>query len=267
MRGVGGLQKPFVYDFARLNIKGTVLSKRFLKPLIDEGKVLGWDDPRLPTIQGLRRRGMLPAAIKKFALSQGLGKVESEPTWETLLVDNRRMLDAAADRYFFVADPVELLIENVPPNFQKVVELPKHPKEDRCKRAIRAGTSFFIAGADAAQAEAGAVFRLKELYNVKVRQKAGGKIIGEFAGVELLPNTRKLQWVAGEKDEHLKCTLLVPGDLLKEDGEFNEESLKTIEGYCEKDCGRLKAGAIVQLERTGFARLDDEKAMAFVLGC
>ncbi len=264
---LAGLPKPFVYDFARLNIKGTVLSKRFLKPLIDEGKVMGWDDPRLPTIGGLRRRGMLPQAIKKFALSQGLGKVESEPTWETLLVDNRRMLDAVAERYFFVAAPVELLVENVPTNFQKVVELPKHPKEDKGKRNLRAGTSFFIAGSDASELKEGDVFRLKELYNVKVRQKAGAKLIGEFAGVELLPNTKKLQWVPAEKGEQLKCRLLVPGDLLKEDGSFNEDSLKTVEGYCENDCGRLKEGAIVQLERTGFARFDDGKTMTFVLGC
>jgi glutamyl-tRNA synthetase len=264
---LAGLAKPFVYDFARLNIKGTVLSKRFLKPLIDEGKVMGWDDPRLPTIRGLRRRGILPAAIKKFALSQGLGKVESEPTWETLLVDNRRMLDAVAERYFFVSSPVEVIVEGVPANYTRVVELPKHPKEEKGKRNIRAGTVFFISGADAKEMEAGTVFRLKELYNVKVKQRSGEKIVAEFAGVELLPNTRKLQWVPGEKNEHLACKLLVPGDLLKEDGSFNEDSLKTISGYCEKDCGRLKEGSVVQLERTGFARLDDEKTMTFVLGC
>ena len=83
-----GLRKPFVYDFSRLNIRGNALSKRLLKPLVESGKVKGWDDPRLLTLRGLKRRGVLPQAIREFVLEFGLSKVESSPSLEKLLAIN-----------------------------------------------------------------------------------------------------------------------------------------------------------------------------------
>ncbi|MEK6923708.1 MAG: glutamate--tRNA ligase family protein, partial [Candidatus Micrarchaeota archaeon] len=91
-----GMRKPVVYGFSRLALKGTALSKRLVKPLIETGRVSGWDDVRLPTIAGLRRRGILPQVIREFVLSFGLSKVESRPDWEALLSLNRKALDPVA---------------------------------------------------------------------------------------------------------------------------------------------------------------------------
>ncbi len=260
-----GLRKPVVYDFARLNIKGTMLSKRFLKPLIERKKVLGWDDPRLPTIRGLQRRGLLSEAIKEFVLGFGLSKVESEPGWEKLLSINRKMLDATAGHYFFVAEPLEIAVTGVPKEQIGEKQLAKHPLEKLGGRKVVVGGKFFLSGADAKQLEEGEVFRLKELYNVKLVKKGKG-IEGEFAGTEKISG-KILQWVSGEKVEALKATLVEAGDLVDEKGEFNADGLKETSGYCEKACTQLKEGDVVQFERVGFCRLDDAKKMAFVKSC
>src|SRR5271157_5182094 len=136
-----GMRMPIVYDFSRLNLKGLPLSKRLLRPLIEEKKVSGWDDPRMPTIRGLKRRGILPEAIRNFVLSFGLSKVESEPSIDALLTENRKLLDPKAARYFFVHEPVELTVDGI----QKgEVKLKKHPAENLGERVLEVTGKFFI---------------------------------------------------------------------------------------------------------------------------
>jgi glutamyl-tRNA synthetase len=250
------LRKPLVYDFSRLDIKGTKLSKRLLKPLIDEKKVSGWDDPSLPTLIALRRRGVQPDAIRNFVLSFGLSKVESKPTLDMLLSENRKLLDPVAPRYFFVKEPVELKVEKA--KFGRV-ELKKHPTEDLGVRVVETTDKFFISKSDAEQLKVGEVFRLLDLFNVKILEK-GKKLIGEYVGNEKI-EAKKFQWTG---DKHLEASILVPSDLFIED-EFNEKSLRIDKGYCEPDCRNLKKGEIIQFVRYGFCILDDEKRMQFIL--
>jgi len=256
-----GLRKPIIYDFSRLNIRGTALSKRLLRPLIEEGKVWGWDDPRLPTIRGLRRRGILPQAIKKFVLSFGLSKVESEPGWEALLVENRKLLDPIAEHYFFVENPVKLTVEKTLEK-TSIAKLSKHPTKGG-ERLIKHENEFFVQENDLKKIEKGEVFRLKNLYNVKLLDYSKGKARGEYAGRELTEG-KKIQWVSTLEFE--KAELIELGDLLT-NGKFNEKSMQTRKGVCEKTCASLKQGDIIQFERVGFARLDDEKKMRFILTC
>lgn len=256
------LPRTIIYDFSRLNIKGTTLSKRFLKPLIMEKKVSGWDDPRLPTLAGLKRRGILPQAIKSFVLSFGLSKVESEPSWEALLSENRKLLDDVSERYFFVKNPVLLRVDNAPE--EKAILL-KHPSKQMGFRELYSKELFFIQESDAKQLQVGSVFRLKDLYNVKIKEK-GKELVGEYAGKELIEGTKKIHWLPKDDKQIVSAKLLVPGDLIKE-GEFNEESLSIEKGFCEKACKNLKEGTIIQFERIGFARLDSIKEMNFILSC
>ena len=95
-------------SISRLAIKGAPISKRLLKPLVDEGKVLGWDDPRLPTLDGLKRRGIKPEAIKTFVLSFGLSTVESEPDWTALLNENKKLVEGLNARIVGIAFVIEL---------------------------------------------------------------------------------------------------------------------------------------------------------------
>lgn len=105
---------PHQYEFARLNITNTVLSKRHLKKLVDEGKVSGWDDPRMPTISGLRRRGYTPEAIRDFCKRIGIAKAVSEVDVRLLEHCVREDLNTKAKRVMAVLRPLKLTIENYP---------------------------------------------------------------------------------------------------------------------------------------------------------
>ncbi len=262
------LPKPYVYDFARLNIKGTALSKRFLKPLIEQGKVNDWDDPRLPTLRGLRRRGILPEAIKEFVLGLGLSKQESFPTFEQLLHINRRLLDPVAEHYFFVENPVKLSVYGLQEQRRQSILIPKKGNS-KDKRNIGYANSCYVSGTDAASLKEGEVVRLKELFAVKINERKmenREEIVGELASADA-QTSKVIQWVSGEEGEAMGCTVIEVGNLLDEKGDFNEDSWKERKGYCEKTCLELKEGQIVQFERVGFCRLDKKEGnqLTFVL--
>lgn len=252
------LRIPKMLTISRLSLKNAPVSKRLLRPLVESGDLLGWDDPRLPTLMGLKRRGILPEAIKTFVLSFGLSKVESEPGWEILLSENRKLLDPAAEHYFFVANPVKVVVNGAP---HKDAELKMHPKKEGVRKVSTKGT-FYISGNDADQMKEGEVFRLKDLYNVKISKKSAKEIHGEYSGEELLPG-KKLQWVS---EEHLECECWKIGDLLQ-DEKFNPASLIKEKGYCEKAVEKLKEGETIQFERYGFCRLDSKKPLIFIHSC
>ena len=244
-----GLRKPHLMEFARLSIQGMPVSKRKIRPLIEDGLVTGWDDPRLPTLRGLRRRGILPAAIRAFVLSQGISRAESTVTFDQVEAFNRKLLDPNAKRYFFVPRPVRVTVENAP---ETTAVLPHHPSRDLGERRIETGDVFYIPGDDARDIAAGDIFRLKDLYNVEVIE-TGDTVTGRYAGDALLPGTAKLQWVT---DDHLDMAVWTPGALVADDGAFIQESLTTVEGYAEPAVRQLSEGDIVQFERYGFVRID-----------
>ncbi|MCD6574029.1 MAG: glutamate--tRNA ligase, partial [Thermoplasmata archaeon] len=222
-------------------------SKRKLKPLVEKKLVWGWDDPRLPTLRGLARRGILAEAIKEFVLSQGISKSESVIAFENLEAVNRKLLDGRAKRLFFVPQPVKLIVENAP---EKEAVLKYHPSMDMGVRKIKTGGIFYIPQDDAVMLKEGSKFRLKDLYNVVVKEK-GSIIKGEFAGEKLLP-IPKIQWVSDEKYE---MNVIVPMLPFK-NGEFDRNSLKIVKGFVEKNIEEIKHGEIVQFERFGFVRIE-----------
>jgi len=255
-----GLRRPAITEFSRLSIKGLPISKRLLRPLIEKKLVSGWDDPRLPTIFALRRRGITSEAVRNFVLGFGLGKTESNPTIEALLVENKKILDPISERYFFVRSPVKLAVDSAP---RIRAKLKKHPEKDLGEREMDTNGEFFISGPDAKSLQEGGQFRLKDLYNVKLTGK-GEILTGEFAGTALAPGP-KIQWVPhGVIEKPIEATVLVPSELVDEDGKFIEGSLREDKGYCEPACARLKEGQVVQFERYGFCKLDSKKAMRFI---
>jgi glutamyl-tRNA synthetase len=255
-----GLPVPQMISISRLAIKNAPISKRLLRPLVESGKLMGWDDPRMPTLAGLKRRGILPEAVREFVLSFGISKVESEPDLEALLAFNRKLLDLASPHYFFVGNPMELDISGLEP---RDASLKLHPKKDLGNRKLPVSGKVFISGSDAAQLAEGETFRLKDLCNVKLVKK-GKTLAGGLMPDDMVD--RKLQWVS---DRKLPCTVLVPKDLLGPDGKFDPESLGRVEGYCEPACGSLKPGDIVQFERFGFCRLDKKERgrLTFIFSC
>ncbi|GAA5121113.1 glutamine--tRNA ligase/YqeY domain fusion protein [Alloalcanivorax gelatiniphagus] len=122
--------QPRQYEFSRLNLNFTVTSKRRLKLLVDEGHVDGWDDPRMPTLSGLRRRGYTPAAIRNFCEALGVSRADSVIDMSLLEEAVRDDLNQHAPRAFCVLNPLKLVIENWPEGHEETLVAPVHPQNE-----------------------------------------------------------------------------------------------------------------------------------------
>ncbi len=244
-----GFRTLNVIQFSRFNFKGTPVHKRLLRPLVEEGLVSGWDDPRMPTVEGLERRGVIPEAIREFTLLVGYTKSEHEYDWSMLLSVNRKLLDPGSKRVFFVPDPVELRVEGAP---KRKVTIPFHPEMDLGEREIETSGRFLVPRSDLMTMNKGTTFRLMELYNVELTS-AGAEPKARYAGEELVREMKKLQWVTSEGVE---VKVLEPGLLFNEEGIFNKDSLGVANGLAEAAFASLKPGEIVQFPRFGFCRVD-----------
>jgi glutaminyl-tRNA synthetase len=123
------VSKPRQIEFSRLNINYTVMSKRKLMALVQDGLVSGWDDPRMPTLQGLRRRGCTPASLRLLADRVGISKVNSLTDYSVLEGCIREDLDGKAPRRMAVVDPVRLVIDNLDAGHAETLQFPNHPKD------------------------------------------------------------------------------------------------------------------------------------------
>jgi glutaminyl-tRNA synthetase len=121
--------KPRQIEFSRLNINYTVMSKRKLMALVQDGLVAGWDDPRMPTLQGLRRRGYTPASLRLFADRVGISKQNSLTDFSVLEGCIREDLDSRAPRRMAVVDPVKLVLDNLEPGYVETLASANHPKD------------------------------------------------------------------------------------------------------------------------------------------
>ncbi len=121
---------PHQYEFARLNLNYTITSKRRLKRLVDEGRVSGWDDPRMPTLRGLRRRGYTPAALRDFCNGLGVSRADSVIDMGILEDAVRNDLNRHAPRAFCVLNPLKLVIDNWPEGREEWLQAPLHPQDE-----------------------------------------------------------------------------------------------------------------------------------------
>ncbi len=244
------LRKPLMIEFSRLEFEGMPVSKRKIKPLVDQGLVKGWDDPRMPTLVALRRRGILPEAIREFVLTLGFTKADTKPPFDVLESINRKMIDQVSVRLFFTSDPVVLHIINAPKNS---VKIKNHPDKDMGVREITVNDQFYIAGSDAAKLNLGSEVRLIDLYNVKIDRQETDRITGSFNGEELKEGVPKIQWVS--KDDAVRMNVMVPRTLYIND-EYNPKSLEMVSGYAESYVSKLRVDDRVQFVRFGFCRID-----------
>jgi glutaminyl-tRNA synthetase len=140
---------PQQIEFSRLNLEYAVMSKRKLQTLVEQNVVSGWDDPRMPTIAGLRRRGYTPAAIREFAKRIGVTKQDNVIEMSALEACIREDLDAAAPRAMAVLDPLKVTITNYPAAGIEWVEAPNHPKDETMgSRKLPFGPVVYIDKAD-----------------------------------------------------------------------------------------------------------------------
>ena len=141
--------RPHQYEFSRLNLEYAVMSKRKLQQLVENGLVEGWDDPRMPTISGLRRRGYTPASIRDFANRIGISKVDSMTDVKILEDAARDDLNKVAPRTMSVIDPIKVIIENYPEDKLETLQAPIHPQnESMGKREIFFSRELYIDKSD-----------------------------------------------------------------------------------------------------------------------
>jgi glutamyl-tRNA synthetase len=255
-----GWTYPEAIHYGRLKITGAFLSKSKIVQGIKEGLYTGYDDPRLGTFAALRKRGITPEAIKKMIIDVGTKSNDVTLSWENLFSYNRKILDASSDRYFFVPQPVELKVLDVPKTFQ--AKLPLHPeKPDRGFREYTVTpyggdkvVSFWVSQKDAEAMEPEKVVRFMELFNIKIKSKTETFITATFAS-ESYEDVRKIkvqlmQWIP--KGTEFSSQVVMP-------------DASVVEGFAEADCKKLKPDDIIQFERFGFVRVNEvgEKLVAY----
>jgi glutaminyl-tRNA synthetase len=162
--------RPRQYEFARLVLDYTVLSKRKLIELVKAGHVHGWDDPRMPTIRGIRRRGYTPAAIRDFCERIGVTRNDTRIDMAVLENSLREHLDAGAPRAMAVLRPLRVVIENYPEDRTEVLEARNHPRDERLgSRTIPFGKVIFIERDDFMETPPKNFFRLAPGKEVRLR--------------------------------------------------------------------------------------------------
>jgi len=237
-----GWEYPIAIQHGRLTIAGAVLSKTWTMRGIRTGELSGYDDPRLGTIAAIRRRGFLPEAIRQAILDIGTTPVDASFSWETLAAYNRKFVDAGANRYFFVPNPVKLVVRGVPELREAHLRL--HPSDlKRGKRAVpllREGDilTVYLPKEDVSNMREGQIFRLKDLMNVEL-SSLGPPPEADFRGLELA-DVPKVQWVSAKTIEV---------EVIKPDNSREH-------GLAEPAVADLKVGEVVQFERYGFVRID-----------
>jgi len=254
-----GWAYPEAIHYGRLKITGADLSKSKIVAGIKEGTYKGFDDPRLGTFAALRKRGITPEAIKKMIIDVGIKPNDVTLSWENLYSYNRKILDTSSNRYFFVAEPIELKVTQVPKRGFPV-SLPLQPDKPELHREYLINPeennqlSFWIPKKDVEVMEPEKVFRLMELFNIKIESKTDNSVTAKFAS-ESYEDVRKIkvqliQWISKGRES--------PTQVVMPDASVTE-------GFAEADCKKLKPDAIIQFERFGFVRINEvgEKLTAY----
>ncbi len=281
--------RPRQIEFARLNLTYTIMSKRKLLELVEEGHVDGWDDPRMPTISGLRRCGYTPASIKNFADKIGIAKRENIIDVALLEYSIRENLNKIASRVMCVLDPLKVTIINYPDNQVEELDAINNPedesmgkrklpfsceilieKEDFIEEApkkyrrltpgveVRLKNAYFIRCEEIIKDNKGEIIELKCTYDPETKSGSGF-------------NARKpngtIHWVSAKEAIEVKVKLydrlfLVENPLKDENKDFksnlNPDSLKTIKAYIEPSIKDAKPENKFQFERQGYFCVDKD---------
>lgn len=293
---IGFEKKPKQREFAKLFITNTVTSKRLLRKLVENGTVDGWDDPRMPTVCGMRRRGYTPSAIFDFIARAGVAKAVSLVDSALLEHCIREELNETAQRRVVVLHPIKVVIENYPEDGKEYFELPNIPKNDEAgKRKVAFTRELYIDADDFAEVPPPKFFRLKPdgevrlmgAYIIKLKEivKNGDGSIKELrceadleTGCGMPADGRKVKgtihWVSASECENVTVNLydnLFNIENTREKGidindYLNPNSLTVLENCkAEKALADAKAGDTFQFVRTGYFCKDSRRENTFGL--
>uniref|UniRef100_A0A8B9NLS0 proline--tRNA ligase n=1 Tax=Accipiter nisus TaxID=211598 RepID=A0A8B9NLS0_9AVES len=264
-----GIRKPYIWEYSRLNLNNTVLSKRKLTWFVNEGLVDGWDDPRFPTVRGVLRRGMTVEGLKQFIAAQGSSRSVVNMEWDKIWSFNKKVIDPVAPRYTALLKDAVVPV-NIPEAQEEMKEVAKHPKNaDVGLKPVWYGSRVLIEGADAETLTEGEVVTFINWGNIiitKLNRNSSGKIVSVDAKLNLenkdFKKTTKITWLAETPRAPLIPTVcvnyehLITKPVLSKDEDFKQyinRNSKQEELMLGDPCLReLKKGDIIQLQRRGF---------------
>jgi glutaminyl-tRNA synthetase len=281
---------PRQYEFARLNLGYTMLSKRFLTELVKEGRVSGWDDPRMPTLAGLRRRGVPPAAIRDFIKRIGVARANSTVDAAQFDFSVREALNKTAPRRLAVLRPLKVVIENYPEGQVEELDAVNHPDDPAAgSREISFAREIYVEREDFMENPPNKFFRLSPGKEVRLRyayfitcKSLVKNAAGEVTELRCMydsatkggnaPDGRKvkatLHWVPAAQSVPATVRIYNPlfsrpdpgagGDLL---ADLNPNSVEVLtEARLEPALATLPVGEVVQFERQGYFAVDPDSA-------
>ncbi|HIW33041.1 MAG TPA: glutamine--tRNA ligase/YqeY domain fusion protein [Candidatus Paenibacillus intestinavium] len=282
------------YEFARLNITNTIMSKRYLKTLVDEGVVHGWDDPRMPTISGMRRRGYTAESIRNFCREIGVAKANSVIDERNLEFFIREDLKMKAPRTMAVLDPIKVVITNYPEGqiewldaevnaenpemgmrqipFSREIYIERedfmeNPPNKYFRlfpgNEVRLKHAYFIVCNDVIKNEDGEVVELHCTYDVATKSGSGfnarkvkGTIHWVEASLAIPAQLRLLEPLLVDETDNKDMPLL---------DRINPNSMQVVNGYIEPNMKDVQAGEQFQFFRHGYFCVDKEKSSEDVL--
>ena len=279
--------KPHQYEFARLNLSYTLLSKRVLTELVRGGHVAGWDDPRMPTIAGLKRRGVPPAAIREFIKRIGVAKANSVVDVGMLEFCIRELLNKSALRRMAVLRPLKVVIENYPEGQSEELEAINHPDDPTAgSRKIAFGRELFIEQDDFMEnppkkffrLSPGTEVRLRYAYFIKCRESiknAAGEVIELRCSYDPAtkggnaPDGRKVKatmhWLSAAQSLQAEIRIYNPlfakptPDAANFAADLNPQSLEVLRGArIEPVIAATNSPEPVQFERQGYFTRDPD---------
>ncbi|KAI6794835.1 glutamyl-tRNA synthetase-like protein [Hortaea werneckii] len=281
-----GLRAVTIWDFSRMNFVRTVLSKRKLARIVVQGRVWGWDDPRMPTIRGIMRRGMTVTALRDFILKQGPSRNILNLEWGALWAVNRKVIDPVAPRYTAI-DTQDVVRCNVNGRAAQCgAQRPLHPKNPAMgTRLVTYADVISIEQADAETVEVDEEITLMGWGNAFIRSiekdEASGRVSALDVELDLAGDFKKTQkkitWLASVPDEeHIALDLhtfdfLIAKDKLEPADDLEENlapvTQTVVRAMTNSEIRAVQPGTTVQFERKGFFRFDgfdqDSGAMVF----
>ncbi|XP_033861011.3 bifunctional glutamate/proline--tRNA ligase-like isoform X1 [Acipenser ruthenus] len=264
-----GIRKPHIWEYARLNLNNTLLSKRKLAWFVDQGFVEGWDDPRFPTVRGVLRRGMTVEGLKQFIAAQGGSRSVVNMEWDKIWAFNKKVIDPVAPRYTALLKD-EVVPVNIPAASEECKEVAKHPKNAEVGvKTVWYGPRVLVEGGDAETFKEGETVTFINWGNIvitKIHRDASGHIVSLDGQLNLenrdYKKTTKITWLTETPRAPLVPTVCVIYDHLitkpvlgKEDNfkDYINKNSKIEERMLGDPCLKdLKKGDVIQLQRRGF---------------
>lgn len=244
------VRKPHIDAFSRLSLRDMPVSKRLIRPLLERGHIAGYDDPRLPTLSGLRRRGITPEAIRKFVLSLGFTKSDTVAPFESLESFNRSVIDPRSVRLHMVSDPVRFSLRGAPADSVRLAAL---PGSEQTPRTLDCSGDILLESGDVPTVQKDGA-RLLGLGFVRIASEG---VLECAEGGRTAPG---IHWVpAGQA---LDVVLVVAKPPFRGE-EFDENSLETTECKVEPYYVDIPDYTMIQFVRFGYARKESARQAIF----